>query len=54
MLEAYIIPTEMQHFVDRMRDGKEFAVTGEEARADLEIVEVATRSAETGRAINIT
>jgi len=53
MLEAYTIPAEMQHFVDRMRDGKEFAVTGEEARADLEIVEVATRSAETGQAINI-
>ena len=54
MLEAYIIPAEMQHFVDRMRDGKEFAVTGEEARADLEIVEVATRSAETGQAVNFT
>jgi len=54
MREAYTIPAEMQHFVDRMRDGKEFAVTGEEARADLEIVEVATRSAETGMAINIT
>jgi len=53
MLEAYTIPAEMQHFVDRMRDGKEFAVTGEEARADLEIVEVATRSAETGQAFNI-
>ena len=53
MLEAYTIPAEMQHFVDRMRDEKEFAVTGEEARADLEIVEVATRSAETGQAINI-
>jgi predicted dehydrogenase len=53
MLEAYTIPAEMQHFVDRMRDGKEFAVTGAEARADLEIVEVATRSAETGQAISV-
>jgi predicted dehydrogenase len=53
MLEAYIIPEEMQHFVDRMRDGKEFAVTGEEARADLEIVELAAKSAETGEAIHI-
>jgi predicted dehydrogenase len=53
MREAYTIPAEMQHFVDRMRDGKEFDVTGEEARADLEIVEVATRSAEIGQAINI-
>ncbi|MGQ9607997.1 MAG: Gfo/Idh/MocA family protein [bacterium] len=51
MLEPYIIPAEMQHFVDRMRDGKEFNVTGEEARADLEIVEAATRSAETGQVI---
>lgn len=54
MLERYIIPEEMQHFVDRMRDGKEFAVTGEEARADLEIVELAARSVETGRAIDLT
>jgi predicted dehydrogenase len=54
MREAYTIPAEMQHFVDRMRDGKEFDVTGEEARADLEIVEIATRSAKTGVAINIT
>jgi len=53
MLEAYTIPAEMQHFVDRMRDGKEFAVTGEEARADLEIVEVAARSAEIGQAISV-
>jgi len=51
MLEPYIIPAEMQHFVDRMRDGKEFDVTGEEARADLEIVEAATRSAETDKVI---
>lgn len=53
MLEAYIIPAEMQHFVDRMRDGQEFAVTGEEARADLEIVELATKSAEIGQSIQI-
>ncbi|MGB9596289.1 MAG: Gfo/Idh/MocA family protein [Candidatus Poribacteria bacterium] len=53
MLEPYIIPAEMQHFVDRMRDGNEFAVTGESARADLEIVELATRSAETGQAIHL-
>lgn len=53
MLERYIIPAEMQHFVDRMRDGKEFAVTGEEARADIEIVELATKSAETGKAIDL-
>ncbi len=54
MLEAHIIPAEMQHFVDRMRDGGEFAVTGEEARADLEIVELAAKSAEKGKAINLT
>jgi len=53
MLEAYIIPAEMQHFVDRMRDGKEFAVTGEEARADLEIVELAEKSAKTGKSIDL-
>lgn len=51
MLEAYTIPAEMQHFVDRMRDGREFAVTGEEARADLEVVEAAHRSAETGQVV---
>jgi len=51
MLEAYTIPAEMQHFVDRMRDGKEFAVTGDEARGDLEVVEAAHRSAATGEAV---
>ena len=53
MLEPYTIPAEMQHFVDRMRDGKEFAVTGAEARADLEIVEAAHKSAETGKVVYI-
>jgi predicted dehydrogenase len=53
MLESYTIPAEMQHFVDRMRDGKEFAVTGADARADLEIVEAAHRSAETGQTVYV-
>ena len=51
MLEPYTIPAEMQHFVERMRDGKEFTVTGVEARADLEIVEAAHRSVETGQVV---
>lgn len=51
MLEPYTIPLEMQHFVDRMRGGQEFAVTGMDARADLEIVEAAHRSAETGQIV---
>jgi predicted dehydrogenase len=51
MLEPYTIPAEMRHFVDRMRDGKEFAVTGADARIDLEIVEAAHRSEETNKTV---
>lgn len=53
MLEPHTIPAEMRHFVDRMRDGKEFAVTGAEARADLQIVEAAHHSAETGQTVHL-
>ncbi|MBD3184000.1 hypothetical protein GF312_17075 [Candidatus Poribacteria bacterium] len=51
MLEDYTIPAEMEHFVECMRSGEKFKVTGLDARADLEVVEAGHRSVETGKFI---
>jgi len=53
LLEPYMIPKEIEHFVRNLRGGREFAVTGEEARNDLEIVIAAYQSAQTGQVVTL-
>lgn len=53
LLEDYMIPKEIEHFVRCLRDGEEFAITGKEAQKDLEVVIAAYQSAQTGQVVTL-
>lgn len=52
-LEPVMIPVQVRHFIDCVREGGEVAVPGDMARADVEVVVAAYRSAECGETVRL-